>query len=88
MTEKRNERKVREGVVVSSKMDKSAVVRVDITRKHPKYQKTIVISKKCHVHDENNEMNDNDRVLIMETRPVSKTKRWRLVKVIEKASVA
>jgi small subunit ribosomal protein S17 len=85
--EKRNERKLREGVVVSTKMDKTAVVRVDILKKHPKYHKTIITSKKFHVHDEKSEMEEKDRVLIMETRPLSKTKRWRLVKVLEKAPV-
>jgi len=83
--EKRSDRKVREGVVVSTKMDKTAVVKVDILKKHPKYHKTIVTSKNFHIHDEKNELVDKDRVLIMETRPLSKTKRWRLVKVLEKA---
>jgi len=87
MENKRNERKIKEGIVVSTKMDKTIVVQVDTLKKHQKYQKIIVTSKKYHVHDENNECNEKDRVVIMETRPLSKTKKWRLVKIAEKALV-
>ena len=84
MTE-RNLRKERTGVVVSNKMDKSVVVLVERKVKHPKYGKFIKKSKRFVAHDEKNECGIGDTVRIMETRPLSKTKRWRLVKIVEKA---
>ena len=81
----RNFRKERIGVVVSNKMQKSIVVRVDRKMKHPKYGKFIQRSKKFIAHDENNECNIGDTVRIMETRPLSKRKNWRLVEIVEKA---
>jgi small subunit ribosomal protein S17 len=75
----RNLRKERIGIVSSNKMDKSIVVTVERRRKHPKYGKFIKLSKKFHAHDEKNECNTGDLVRIMETRPLSKTKNWRLV---------
>ncbi len=83
--EKRNDRKTRSGFVVSAKMDKSAVVKVERKLKHPVYGKFIKKSKRYHIHDEENTCNAGDFVEIMETRPVSKLKRWRLVSIIEKA---
>ena len=81
----RNFRKERIGVVVSNKMQKSIVVRVDRKMKHPKYGKFIQRTKKFIAHDENNECNIGDTVRIMETRPLSKRKNWRLVEIVEKA---
>ena len=81
----RNFRKERIGVVVSTKMQKSIVVRVDRKMKHPKYGKFIQRSKKFIAHDENNECNEGDTVRIMETRPLSTRKNWRLVEIVEKA---
>jgi small subunit ribosomal protein S17 len=81
----RNFRKERIGIVVSNKMQKSIVVRVDRKMKHPKYGKFIQRSKKFIAHDENNECNVGDTVRIMETRPLSKRKNWRLVEIVEKA---
>lgn len=78
-------RKTRIGKVVSDKMDKTIVVEVTTTKSHPLYKKTVKYSKKYKAHDENNEAKIGDTVLIMETRPLSKDKRWRLVKVVEKA---
>ncbi|TAJ13442.1 30S ribosomal protein S17 [Marinilabiliaceae bacterium JC017] len=83
--ETRNLRKERIGVVVSGKMDKSVVVAVEIREKHPIYGKFVKKTKKFHAHDEENTCNVGDTVRIMETRPLSKTKRWRLVEVIERA---
>lgn len=83
--EERNNRKVREGVVVSDKMDKTIIVAVRDKAKHPLYKKTINKTTKFKAHDENNECGVGDRVEIAETRPLSKDKRWRLVRVIEKA---
>ena len=85
MTEERNLRKVRVGLVVSTKMDKTVVVAIEDNVKHPLYGKIIKNTKKLHVHDENNECGVGDKVEVMETRPLSKTKRWRLVSIIEKA---
>ena len=85
MEETRNLRKTRVGRVVSDKMDKSIVVAIEDNVKHPIYGKIIRRTTKIHAHDENNECGIGDRVEIMETRPLSKTKRWRLVSVIEKA---
>ena len=81
----RNNRKERVGVVVSDKMDKTIVVAIKDKAKHPLYKKTINKTKKLKAHDENNECSIGDRVRVMETRPLSKEKRWRLVEVIEKA---
>ena len=81
----RNFRKECIGIVVSNKMQKSIVVRVDRKMKHPKYGKFILRSKKFIAHDENNECNIGDTVRIMETRPLSKRKNWRLVEIVEKA---
>ena len=82
----RNFRKERIGVVVSNKMQKSIVVEVNRKMKHPKYGKFIQRSKKFIAHDENNECNIGDTVRIMETRPLSKRKNWRLVEIVEKAN--
>lgn len=81
----RNLRKTRTGKVVSNRMDKSIVVSIEDNVKHPKYGKVIKRTVKIHAHDENNECNVGDKVTVMETRPLSKTKRWRLVGIIEKA---
>lgn len=82
---KRNLRKVRIGKVVSNKMDKSIVVSIDRKTMHPIYGKFVNKTSKFVAHDENNECGIGDLVEIMETRPLSKTKRWRLVQIIEKA---
>lgn len=81
----RNQRKQRIGVVVSNKMNKSITVAVDRQVKHPIYGKFIKKTRKYMAHDENNEANIGDRVRIMETRPLSKNKKWRLVEIIERA---
>jgi small subunit ribosomal protein S17 len=81
----RANRKTKIGRVVSDKMEKTIVVAVETKVRHPLYGKTMNRTTKFKVHDENNEANVNDRVLIMETRPLSKDKRWRLVEVVEKA---
>ena len=83
-TIERNLRKIRVGVVSSNKMDKSIVVLVERKVKHPLYGKFVKKSTKFHAHDEKNECSIGDTVKIMETRPISKTKRWRLVEVVEK----
>lgn len=83
--EERNNRKVREGVVVSDKMDKSIVIKVERKMKHPIYGKFLKRSTKFMAHDENNDCHIGDRVRIMETRPLSKNKCWRLVEIIERA---
>jgi small subunit ribosomal protein S17 len=80
-----NAAKLRQGVVVSSKADKSITVRIDIARRHRTYEKIVRSSTKLHAHDERNEANEGDVVRVIETRPLSKTKRWRLVDVVEKA---
>ena len=85
MTQERNLRKTRVGLVVSNKMDKTIVVAIEDNVKHPVYGKIIKRTLKVHAHDANNECSIGDRVEIMETRPLSKTKRWRLVEIIEKA---
>ena len=85
MTEERNLRKTRVGRVVSNKMDKTIVVAIEDNVKHPVYGKIIKHTLKIHAHDENNECNIGDKVSVMETKPLSKTKRWRLVSIIEKA---
>jgi len=81
----RNERKVREGVVRSNGMDKTAVVEVTRRSRHPQYNKTVQSSTRYYVHDEENTLNVGDKVRITETRPMSKKKRWRLVEIIERA---
>lgn len=81
----RNARKEIIGTVTSSKMDKTIVVAVVRSVKHPKYGKYFKKTKKYTAHDENNQCGENDIVRIMETRPMSKTKRWRLVEIVEKA---
>ncbi|WP_234123255.1 30S ribosomal protein S17 [Clostridium hydrogenum] len=81
----RSNRKTRIGRVVSDKMDKTIVVAVETKVRHPLYGKTVNRTTKFKAHDENNECKVNDKVLIMETRPLSKDKRWRLVEVVEKA---
>lgn len=83
--EQRRLRKERVGVVSSNKMDKSITVAVKWKEKHPIYGKFVNKTKKYHVHDEKNECNIGDKVRIMETRPLSRTKRWRLVNIIERA---
>ena len=85
MTEERNLRKVRQGVVVSDANDKTIVVAVEERKPHPIYKKMITSTKKFHAHDENNEAGVGDTVTIMETRPLSKMKRWRLLDIVEKA---
>ncbi len=77
--------KERQGIVVSNKGDKSITVRIDIARRHPTYEKIVRRSRTLHAHDERNEAGEGDVVRIVETRPLSKTKRWRLVDVVEKA---
>ena len=83
--EDRNLRKVRVGLVVSNKMDKTVTVAIADNVKHPIYGKIVKHTLKVHAHDENNECGIGDKVGIMETRPLSKTKRWRVVTIIEKA---
>ena len=85
MTEERTLRKVRVGMVVSDKMDKTVVIAIEDNVKHPVYGKIIKHTLKVHAHDESIECGVGDKVRIMETRPLSKTKRWRVVEVIEKA---
>ena len=85
MTTERNRRKSRQGVVVSTAGEKTCVVRIEERKKHPLYGKMITQSKKLHAHDENNECGVGDTVVVMETRPMSKLKRWRLVEIVEKA---
>ena len=81
----RGYRKGREGYVVSDKMDKTVVVQVEDHVKHPKYGKVLRRTKKYKAHDEQNECNVGDRVLLMETRPLSATKRWRIAEILERA---
>jgi small subunit ribosomal protein S17 len=80
-----NAAKVRQGIVVSDKGEKSITVKIDIVRRHPTYEKVIRRSRTLHAHDESNQAGEGDVVRIIETRPLSKTKRWRLVEVVEKA---
>ena len=84
-TEPRARRKVREGVVVSNGMDKTAVIAVIERVRHPKYNKFVLQTKKLYAHDETNDVNVGDRVRVMETRPLSKNKRWRVTDVLERA---
>jgi len=81
----RNRRKVRVGVVVSDKMDKTVLVRIDRRVRHPLYKKTLARSNKLAAHDENNDAHVGDTVRVMETRPLSKSKRWRVVEIVERA---
>jgi small subunit ribosomal protein S17 len=85
MTEDRNSRKVRQGVVVSAANDKTIVVQIRERKAHRVYGKMMTTTKKFHAHDENNEAGVGDTVRIMETRPISKQKRWRLLEIVEKA---
>jgi len=85
MTEERNSRKVRQGIVVSAACDKTIVVEIKERKPHPVYKKMMTSIKKFHAHDEANEAGVGDTVQIMETRPLSKMKRWRLIKIVEKA---
>ena len=85
MTEERALRKTRVGIVVSNKMNKTVVIAIEDNVKHPVYGKIIKHTLKVHAHDEANECGIGDKVKIMETRPLSKTKRWRVVEIIEKA---
>jgi small subunit ribosomal protein S17 len=85
MSTERNRRKTRQGVVVSAAGDKTCVVKVEDRKRHPLYGKMITRSVKFHAHDEENTTAVGDKVVIMETRPLSKLKRWRLVEIVEKA---
>ena len=85
MTTPRNDRRTLQGTVISEKMDKSITVRVERTFKHPKYGKYVRSHKKYIAHDEKNEAHEGDEVEIAATRPLSKTKRWRLVRVVTKS---
>ena len=84
--ETRNLRKTRQGVVISNKMDKTIVIAAKFKEKHPIYGKFVQKTKKYHAHDEKNEAKKGDKVSIEETRPLSKTKRWRLVEVVSRAN--
>jgi len=84
MEEIKTRRKIRIGKVISDKMDKTIVVQVERLKKHPLYSKIVRVRKKFVVHDENNECKVNDIVKIVETRPLSKTKRWRLLEILER----
>ena len=84
-TEERSQRKVREGVVVSDKMEATIVVAIVERVRHPRYGKTVQRTKKLYVHDEKSEAKIGDRVRVCETRPLSKLKRWRLVEILERA---
>lgn len=81
----RARRKSRVGVVVSDARSRTVTVRIERASRHPRYDKIVRTAKKVHVHDENDDARTGDRVLISETRPISKTKRWRLVSVLERA---
>jgi len=83
-TQDRNRRKTRVGIVVSDKMDKTVVVELEDFVRHSLYGKSVKTTKKVKAHDENNECNIGDKVRIMETRPLSRDKRWRLVNIVEK----
>ena len=85
MSPERSARKVREGLVVSDKMDKTVVVAVEDRVKHPLYGKVVRRTNQLTAHDETNSAGVGDRVLLMETRPLSRSKRWRLVEILEKA---
>ncbi len=81
----RARRKVRTGVVVSDKMNKTVLIRIDRSFRHPLYAKTVKRSSKLAAHDEQNDAHVGDTVRVMETRPLSKTKRWRVVEIVERA---
>jgi small subunit ribosomal protein S17 len=83
--EERARRKLRVGVVISDARDKTVTVEVPNSSKHPRYDKIVRRSSKFHAHDENNDANVGDRVRIMETKPISKQKRWRVVEIVERA---
>lgn len=85
MTVERNQRKIRQGVVVSTANDKTCVVEVRERKRHPKYGKMMTSTKKFHAHDEENTVGVGDTVRIMETRPLSKLKHWRLLEIVERA---
>jgi small subunit ribosomal protein S17 len=82
----RGTKKTRQGIVVSSKMNKTIVVQVDAQKAHPQFGKIITVSNKFHAHDEQNAAQPGDEVLIMETRRLSKTKTWRLVEIVKKSA--
>ena len=84
-TEERNARKVREGIVVSNKMNQTAVIAIVERVAHHKYSKMVVRTKKLYAHDATNDVNIGDRVRVMEIRPMSKLKRWRIIEVLERA---
>ena len=81
----RNARKIREGLVVSNKMNQTAVIAVVERVRHEKYEKFVLRTKKLYAHDETNDVNVGDRVRVMEVRPMSKLKRWRIVEILERA---
>jgi small subunit ribosomal protein S17 len=85
MAAQRGERKVRMGVVVSDRMDKTVIVRIESQKRHPLYGKTVRRTSKLAAHDEANEAHVGDVVRVMETRPLSKSKRWRVTEIVEKA---
>jgi small subunit ribosomal protein S17 len=85
MAGQRGDRKVRTGVVVSDRMDKTVIVRIDSQKRHPLYGKTVRRSSRFSAHDEANEAHVGDVVRVVETRPLSKSKRWRVVEIVEKA---
>lgn len=85
MNMKRNMRKSRLGTVISDKMDKTIVVRIDRTMRHPLYERIIRTSSKLYAHDEKNDARIGDKVKVAETRPLSHLKRWRLIEIVEKA---
>jgi small subunit ribosomal protein S17 len=84
-TNERSARKIREGLVVSDKMDKTVVVAVERLKRHPLYGRVQRVTKRFKAHDENNEYKVGDRIRIMETRPISKDKNWRVLDVVERA---
>jgi small subunit ribosomal protein S17 len=85
MAGQRSDRKVRTGVVVSDRMDKTVIVRIESQKRHPLYGKTVRRTSKLAAHDEGNEAHVGDVVRVMETRPLSKSKRWRVLEIVEKA---
>ncbi len=87
LDELRNARKIREGVVVSDKMSKTRIVLVKWQTTHPRYHKVLRRSSRFYAHDEKNDAHSGDRVEIMETRPMSRLKRWRIVKILEKSAL-
>jgi small subunit ribosomal protein S17 len=86
-TNTRNDRKVREGIVASTKMDKTIVVRVVDRVRHPLYDKTLQRTKRLYVHDEQNDAREGDRVRVAETRPLSKNKRWTVEEIVTRAAL-